>query len=113
MSNGRRQIKRTVYIRQADGTTIKRTTKTVGFDDNTTEVEQIIEEVYLAGCGHQGPAVWCSCCQKSLCSKCGENICQLCGRVCCFECLTDVAGEKVCKKCRWKAFWRKLWKEGF
>lgn len=110
----RRNIKKATYVRSADGKVIKKSAKTIGFDTDQVEFEEIAEEVIVLGCGHQAdPSGWCCGCNQSLCPKCSEKICWICGRVVCLACQRNVFGHIACKKCHWKAYLIKLWREGF
>jgi hypothetical protein len=114
MSSGRREIKRNTFIRLTNGRAIKRTSRTIGFDEDLVELEEIIEENSVLGCGHQAePAGWCCRCNRSLCAKCSETTCWVCGRVCCAACQTNITGHKVCRRCKWRGLLMKLWREGF
>lgn len=117
MNGEPKRIKRSSFIKRVDGQVTRRTSRSLSFDEDMTEVEETTDEVSMValGCAHKGPepSGWCTFCGRSLCHQCAQSICQLCGRVTCPNCLRHSAGYVVCRRCRFRAFWRRLWEGGF
>jgi len=117
MNGERRQIRRSTFTKRVDGREVKRTSRSLAFDEDMAEVEETTDDVSMLdlGCGHQGaePAGWCHFCGRDLCQQCSQIICELCGRVTCTDCLRHSAGYVVCRRCRFRALWRRLCEQGF